>query len=412
MASKFSHLALLAIALAATCFSTPGHAQKKYDPGASDTEIKIGNTVAYSGPASSYGTIARSEAAYFKKINDEGGINGRKINFISYDDANSPPKAVEQTRKLVEGDEVLFIFNSVGTASNTATQKYLNTKQVPQLFIGTGATKWGDPKHFPWTMGWQPTYQSEGRVFARYILKHHPDGKIAILWQNEDFGKDYLKGFKDGLGDKAKSMIVAEKPYEMSDPTVDSQVVALKASGADIMVTFSTPKAASQTIRKIAEIGWKPIHFLSSISNSVGSVIRPAGFEHAQGLMSNAYAKDPTDSTWQDDPAAKEWHAFMDRYFPEGDKTNSNNVFGYTAAQTLVQVLKRCGDDLTRANIMKQAASLNDLELGMLLPGIKINTGASDFFPIEQVQMMRFDGESWKLFGEIITGEVGSGQSQ
>ncbi len=309
MAPRFSHLAFLAIALVSVCLGTPSHAQKKYDPGASDTEIRIGNTVAYSGPASSYGTIARSEAAYFKKINDEGGINGRKINFISYDDANSPPKAVEQTRKLVEGDEVLFIFNSVGTASNTVVQKYLNAKHVPQLFIGTGATKWGDPTHFPWTMGWQPTYQSEGRVFARYILKHHPDSKIAILWQNEDFGKDYLKGFKDGLGDKAQSMIVAERPYELSDPTVDSQVVALKASGADIMVTFSTPKAASQTIRKIAEIGWKPLHFLSSISNSVGSVIKPAGFDHAQGLMSNAYAKDPTDPTWRDDPAAKEWLA-------------------------------------------------------------------------------------------------------
>ncbi len=412
MAPRFSHLAFLAMALVSVCLGTPSHAQKKYDPGASDTEIRIGNTVAYSGPASSYGTIARSEAAYFKKINDEGGINGRKINFISYDDANSPPKAVEQTRKLVESDEVLFIFNSVGTASNTAVQKYLNAKHVPQLFIGTGATKWGDPTHFPWTMGWQPTYQSEGRVFARYILKHHPDSKIAILWQNEDFGKDYLKGFKDGLGDKAQSMIVAERPYELSDPTVDSQVVALKASGADIMVTFSTPKAASQTIRKIAEIGWKPLHFLSSISNSVGSVIKPAGFDHAQGLMSNAYAKDPTDPTWRDDPAAKEWLAFMDKYFPEGDKTNSNNVYGYTAAQTLVQVLRRCGDDLTRANIMKQAANLRDLELGMLLPGIKINTDASDFFPIEQVQMMRFDGESWKLFGEIITGEVGSEQSR
>ena len=412
MASKLVPLACLAIVSSAICFSTPSLAQKTYDAGASDTEIRIGNTVAYSGPASSYGTIAKSEAAYFKKINDEGGINGRKINFISYDDANSPPKTVEQTRKLVEGDEVLFIFNAIGTGPNTAVQKYLNGKQVPQLFVGTGATKWGNPKSFPWTIGWQPTYQSEGRVFAKYVLENHPNGKIAILWQNEDFGKDYVKGLKDGLGDKAQSMIVAEKTYEVTDPTIDSQVVALKASGADIMMTFATPKAASQTIKKIAEIGWTPVHFLASISSSVGSVIKPAGFEHAQGIISNAYTKDPTDLAWKDDPATKVWLAFMDKYYPEGDKANSLSVYGYLAAQMLVQVLTQCGDDLTRANIMKQTASLKEIELGMLLPGIRINTSATDFFPIEQMQTMRFEGESWHLFGSVIVGEIGSGQSQ
>jgi branched-chain amino acid transport system substrate-binding protein len=389
----------------------PSWAQK-YDVGVTDTEIKIGNTVPYSGPASSYGTVARATAAYFKKINEEGGVNGRKINFISYDDANSPPKTVEQTRKLVESDEVALILGAIGTAPNTAVQKYLNAKRVPQLFVGTGATKWGDPEHFPWTMGWQPTYQSEGRVFAKSILTNYPRSKIAVLYQNEDFGKDYLKGLKDGLGDKATSMIVAEKTYERTDPTVDSQVVTLKASGADIMVTFAIPKMASQTIRKMAEVGWKPVHYLSSISSSVASAIKPAGLENAQGLISLAYTKDPTDPVWKDDPATKEWVAFMDRYYPDGDKADSLNVVGYLVAQTMIQVLKQAGDDLTRSNIMKQAASLKGVELGMLLPGITLETGPADYFPLEQLQSMRFEGSSWYLFGDIIRGDIKDGQSK
>lgn len=412
MPLKFSSILGIALLCVSCGSATPSLAQKSYDPGASDTEIRIGNTVAYSGPVSSYGTIGRVEAAYFRKINEEGGVNGRKINFISYDDANSPPKTVEQTRKLVEGDEVLFVFSAIGTGPNGAVQKYLNAKRVPQLFVGSGAAKWGKPESFPWTIGWQPTYQSEGRVYAKYILEHHPNARIAILWQNEDFGKDYVKGLKDGLGNKADSMIVAEKNYESTDPTIDSQIVALKASGADVMMTFATPKAASQAIRKMGEIGWSPVHFLANISNSVGSVIKPAGFENAQGIISSAYMKDPTDAAWAEDAATQEWISFMERYYREGDKTNSLNVYGYLAAQMVVQVLRNCGDDLSRANIMKEAASLKDFELGLLLPGIKVNTSHTDYYPIEQLQTMRFEGQSWHGFGPIMVGEIGSGQSQ
>lgn len=386
--------------------ATPAAAQKKYDTGASDTEIKIGNINPYSGPASAYGLIGRTIGAYFKKVNDDGGINGRKINYISYDDGYSPPKAVEQARKLVESDEVLLIFQSLGTPSNTAIHKYMNAKKVPQLFVATGATKWGDPKSFPWTMGWQPNYQSEGRIYAQYLLKNHPQGKVAILYQNDDYGKDYVKGLKDGLGGKIK--IVAEAPYEPADPTVDSQIISLKASGADVFFNVTTPKFAAQAIKKMHEIGWKPVHLLNNVSNSVGSVLKPAGFEAAKGVLSTGYIKDATDPTWKDDAGLKEWAAFMDKYFPEGDKTSSFTVYGYTVAQTLVQVLKQCGDDLTRANVMKQAASLKDFAPPMLLPGIKINTSSTDFYPIEQMQMQRFTGERWELFGPIISGEVGS----
>lgn len=386
--------------------ATPAAAQKKYDTGASDTEIKIGNINPYSGPASAYGLIGRTIGAYFKKVNDDGGINGRKINYISYDDGYSPPKAVEQARKLVESDEVLLIFQSLGTPSNTAIHKYMNAKKVPQLFVATGATKWGDPKNFPWTMGWQPNYQSEGRIYAQYLLKNHPQGKVAILYQNDDYGKDYVKGLKDGLGGKIK--IVAEAPYEPADPTVDSQIISLKASGADVFFNVTTPKFAAQAIKKMHEIGWKPVHLLNNVSNSVGSVLKPAGFEAAKGVLSTGYIKDATDPTWKDDAGLKEWAAFMDKYFPEGDKTSSFTVYGYTVAQTLVQVLKQCGDDLTRANVMKQAASLKDFAPPMLLPGIKIGTSSTDFYPIEQMQMQRFTGERWELFGPIISGEVGS----
>ena len=395
-------VALMAATLA---MATPAEAQKNYGPGVSDTEIKIGNIMPYSGPASSYGTIGKAQAAYFRKINDEGGVNGRKINFITYDDAYSPPKAIEQARKLVESDEVLLIFQSLGTPSNSAIQKYMNSRKVPQLFVGSGATKFGDPKNFPWTMGWQPTYQSEGRVMARYILEKHPNSKIAVFWQNDDAGKDQVKGLRDGLGEKAK-MIIADASYEVSDPTIDSQIVTLKNSGADTFVSFSAPKAAAQAIRKIAELGWKPNYFISSTATSVATVLKPAGLENSKGLISTAYIKDPTDPAWKDDPATKTWIAFMDKYFPDGDKLNSTNVYGYVTAQTMVQILKQCGNDLTRENVMKQAANIKDFTLDMLIPGIKMNTGPNDFYPIEQMQLMRFDGEAWQLFGEILDGEV------
>jgi len=399
---------LASIAGLAVAVAGPALAQKKYSPGASDTEIKLGNTNPYSGPASAYGLIGKTIDAYFKKVNAEGGINGRKITFISYDDAYSPPKTVEQVRKLVESDEVLFVFQPLGTPSNSAIHKYMNSKKVPQLFVATGATKWGDPKNFPWTMGWQPNYQSEGRIYAQYLIKNHPNAKIGILYQNDDYGKDYVKGMKDGLGEKAKTMIVSEQPYETSDPTVDSQIINLKASGADVLFNVTTPKFAAQAIKKAHEIGWQPIHLLNNVSNSVGSVLKPAGLDAAKGVLSTAYLKDPTDSTWDNDPGKKEWLAFMDKYYPDGDKTSSFTVYGFTVAQTLHQVLKQSGDDLTRANVMKQAASLKDVKLPMLLPGITINTSASDFYPIEQMQMQKFTGERWELFGPVLSGGEGS----
>ena len=399
-------LATAAFALV-TAMSSGALAQKKYDTGASDTEIKIGSIMPYSGPASAYGIIGKTQAAYFNKINAEGGINGRKINFISYDDGYSPPKAVEQARKLIESDEVLLIFNSLGTPSNSAIQKYMNSKKVPQLFVATGATKWNDPKEFPWTMGWQPNYQSEGRIYAKFLMQEKPNGKIGILYQNDDFGKDVLKGLKDGLGAKAASMIIAEEPYETSVPTVDSQIVALKSKGADVFVSITTPKFGAQSVKKVAELGWKPLFILNNVASSTGSVIKPAGFENAQGVISATYGKDPTDPQWKDDPGVKNFDAFLAKYFPEGNRADSSVVFGYSSAQTMVHVLKAAGDDLTRANIMKQAASIKDLQLEMGLPGIKLNTSATDFAPIEQLQMMRFKGERWELFGPIISGAVG-----
>jgi branched-chain amino acid transport system substrate-binding protein len=387
----------------------PAAAQKKYDPGASDNEIKIGNIMPYSGPLSAYALIGRTQAAFFNKINAEGGVNGRKINFISYDDGFSPPKTVEQARKLVESDEVLLIFNSLGTPTNNAIRPYMNQKKVPQLFVATGATQFGDLKNFPWTMGWQPTYQTEGRIYAKYILQNHPQGKIGVLYQNDDSGRDYLKGLHDGLGEEAtKRMIVAELPYEPTDPTVDRQIVTLKTMGADIFFNEASPKFAAQAIKRAAEIGWKPVLFLASISNSVGSVLKPAGLEASTGILSTNYLKDATDPTWKDDPALKEWTAFMDKYFPEGDKSSTFSVYGYLLAQTMVQVLKQCGDELTRENVMKQAANLKDLELGMLLPGIKINTSPTDYFPVEQMQMSKFNGEHGVLFGAAIGGEIGT----
>ncbi|BAM92621.1 putative ABC-type branched-chain amino acid transporter, periplasmic binding protein [Bradyrhizobium oligotrophicum S58] len=401
------HLRIAALATAVIALTSGGaFAQKKYDTGASDTEIKVGNIMPYSGPASAYGVIGKTEEAYFKKINAEGGINGRKINFVSYDDAYSPPKAVEQVRKLVESDEVLFVFNPLGTPSNSAIQKYLNGKKIPQLFVATGATKWNDPKNFPWTMGWQPSYQSEGRIYAKYLLKDKPGAKVGVLFQNDDFGKDYLKGLKDGLGDKAASMIVMEESYETSEPSIDGHIVKLKASGADVFFSVTTPKFAAQAIKKLAEIDWHPTHLVVNVSASVGSVIKPAGFENSQGILSAAYAKDAADAQWDNDPGMKKFTEFLAQYFPDANKLDSSVVYGYGAAQTVVKVLQMCGDDLTRANVMKQAASLKDFTPDTLLPGVKINTSATDFAPIEQLQMQRFKGEKWELFGEAISGAI------
>ncbi len=401
-----SWLFAAALLAGAALAAAPAAAQKKYDTGASDTEIKVGNTNPYSGALSAYGVIGKTIAAYFNKVNAEGGINGRKINFISYDDGYSPPKTVEQARKLVESDEVLLLFQTLGTPSNTAIQKYMNAKKVPQLFVATGATKWNDPKHFPWTMGWQPNYQSEGHIYAQYLLKNHPNGRVGILYQNDDYGKDYVKGLKDGLS--GKMAIAAEFPYEATDPTIDSQIVSLKASGADVFFNVATPKFAAQAIKKIAEIEWKPVHLLNNVSNSVGSVLKPAGFDNSKEILTTVYLKDPTDPTWKDDPAYKEWAAFMDKYYPDGDRTSTFTVYGYLVAQTLVATLKQCGDDLTRENVMKQAANLKDLQLGMLLPGITINTSPTDFAPIKQMQMEKFNGERWELFGPIFSGPGGA----
>jgi len=404
IASRIASLsAALAVVAAA---STSALAQKKYDTGATDTEIKIGNIMPYSGPASAYGVIGKTQAAYFNKINQEGGINGRKINFVSYDDGYSPPKAVEQARKLVESDEVLFIFNSLGTPSNSAIQKYMNEKKVPQLFVATGATKWDDPKNFPWTMGWQPNYQSEGRIYAKYLMKEKPDGKIGVMYQNDDYGKDLLKGLKDGLGAKT-SMIVAEESYETSEPTIDSHVVALKSKGADVFISITTPKFGAQSIKKVAELQWKPLFILNNVASSVGSVIKPAGYENAQDIISANYGKDPTDPQWKDDPGMKNFDAFLQKYFPEGNRNDGSVVYGYSTAQTMVHVLKACGDNLTRENVMKQAASIKDLQLEMGLPGIKLNTSATDFAPISQLQLEKFKGERWELFGPILSGDVG-----
>ncbi|MDU6829919.1 MAG: ABC transporter substrate-binding protein [Bradyrhizobium sp.] len=400
-------LRIAALATAVIALTSGGAlAQKKYDTGASDTEIKIGNIMPYSGPASAYGVIGKTEEAYFKKINAEGGINGRKITFVTYDDAYSPPKAVEQVRKLVESDEVLLVFNPLGTPSNSAIQKYLNSKKIPQLFVATGATKWNDPKNFPWTMGWQPSYQSEGRIYAKYLLKDKPGAKVGVLFQNDDFGKDYLKGLKDGLGDKAASMIVMEESYETSEPSIDGHIVKLKASGADVFFSVTTPKFAAQAIKKLAEIDWHPLHLVVNVSASVGSVIKPAGFENSQGILSAAYAKDAADAQWDNDPGMKKFFEFLQQYYPDANKLDSSVVYGYGAAQTLVKVLQMCGDDLTRANVMKQAASLKDFTPDTMLPGVKINTSATDFAPIDQLQMMRFKGEKWELFGEAISGAI------
>jgi len=371
-------------------------------PGVTATEIKIGNTNPYSGPASAYGTIGKSLGAYFKKVNDEGGINGRKINYISYDDSYSPPKAVEMVRKLVEQDEVAALFQTLGTPTNTAIQKYVNQQKVPHLFVATGATKWNDPKNFPWTMGWQPNYQTEGRVYAAYIMKNFPDAKIGILYQNDDYGKDYRKGLHDGLGEAAKKMIVMEQTYEVTDPTIDSQIVNLKNSGANVFFNVTIPKFAVQAIKKAHDIGWKPAHFLNNVSSSLATVLKPAGLEASKGLITALYMKEITDPQWKNDKGFQDWVTWMKKYYPEGALDDQSNAFGYTAAQAMTQVLKQCGSDLSRENIMKQAANLKNVEFPLLLPGIKVNTSPTDHAPIEQEQLAKFDGERWVLFGELL----------
>jgi len=396
----------LAVALLAVT-TTGAFAQKKYDTGATDTEIKIGNVEAYSGPASAYGAIGRTEEAYFRMINDQGGINGRKINWISYDDAYSPPKTVEQVRKLIESDEVLLVFNALGTPTQTAVQKYHNVKKVPQLFLATGASKWNDPKNFPWSMGFQPSYRAEARIFAKYILKNKPDGKVAVFYANDDFGKDYLAGLKDVFGDKASKLIVAEESYETSEPSIDNHIVKLKDTGADVFVNISTPKFAAQAIKKIAELDWKPMHLMTDVSISIGAVMKPAGFAASEGVLSAGYLKDASDKQWKDDAGMKKFMAFIDKYMPGANVADSNLPYGYAVAQTLVQVLKQCGDNLTRENVMKQAATLRGFEPDTLLPGIRVNTSPADFAPIEQSQMMRFKNGQWEFFGDIISGEVG-----
>ncbi len=409
---RLTRRTILAAAPAALAFGGPLLAAwparaKQYDPGVTDTEIKIGNTAPYSGPASNYSTIWKCEAAYYRMINAQGGVNGRKINFISYDDSYSPPKTVEMTRKLVEQDQVFLIAGGAGTPTNTAIWRYMNQHKVPQLFIASGATKWDDPKGHPWSIGFQPNYQSEGRIYAAYALQHKPDGKIGVLYQNDDFGKDYLKGVVDGLGPKADAMIKVKASYETTDPTVDSQVVAMRAAGCDVFINTAINKFAAQAIRKAAEIGWKPLHILSGIGNSVAATLKPAGLENSKDIVTDFFIKDPTDPTWKNDAGYKWWLAFMNKWYPEGDKDDALNAFGPTQAAAIVYVLKACSDELTRENVMKQAANIHKLSLPMLLPGITINTIPSDFAPIKQVQMARFNGERWVLFGPILTGAIG-----
>ena len=397
---KRTRLVVLALVgvLGPLLVAAPAAAQS---PGVTPTEIKIGNTNPYSGPASAYGTIGKVIAAYFKKVNDEGGINGRKIDFVTLDDGYSPPKTVEMVRRLVEQDQVAFVFQTLGTPTNSAIHKYLNQAKVPHLFVATGATKWGDPQHFPWTMGWQPTYQTEGHIYAQYVLKNVPNAKIGILYQNDDYGKDYVKGLKDALGDAAKKLIVLEQSYEVTDPTIDSQIVNLKNSGANVFYNVTIPKFAVQAIKKAHDIGWKPLHLLNNVSASVDVVLKPAGLEASKDLITALYLKDPTDPQWRNDAGMKDWLVFMQKYYPEGNTKDFFNVYGYTVAQGLVHVLKQCGKDVSRENVMRQAANIKDLALPLLLPGIKVNTSPTDFYPIEQEQLAKFDGERWALFGEI-----------
>jgi branched-chain amino acid transport system substrate-binding protein len=409
---RLTRRTILAAAPAALAFTgplleaRPARAAKRYGPGVTDTTIKIGNTCFYSGPASSYGTIGRAMAAYYKMVNDQGGVNGRKIIFISYDDAYSPPKTVEMTRKLVEEDHVLLDAGPLGTPTNSAIWHYMNQNKVPQLFVSTGASKWDDPKGHPWTIGWQPSYRNEGHIYAAYIIKHKPDAKIGVLYQDDDFGKDYLRGVREGIA-KGSAKVAVAASYETTDSTVDAQIVQMKAAGCDAFVNTAIPKFAAQAIRKAAEIEWKPLQVLSSIGQSVAATLKPAGLENSRGLVSDFYLKDPTDPQWKNDAGYKWWVGFMDKYYPTGDKTDINNVYGPSNAATVVQVLKQCGDDLTRQNVMRQAANLHNFRVPMLLPGITINTSPTDFAPVKQVRMGRFDGQRWQLFGPLLNGAIG-----
>ncbi len=395
------------IAAGLSAVGVPAVAQKKYGPGVTDTEIKLGQTMPYSGPASAYGTIGKAHQAFFKMINEKGGINGRKINLISLDDGYSPPKTVEMVRRLVEQEQVFALFNTLGTPCNSAIHKYVNAKKVPHLLLSTGATKWGDPKHFPWTMGFNLSYQSEGAIYAKYLIKNKPSAKIGILYQNDDYGKDLLKGVEDGLGSAHAKMVVAKASYEVTDPTVDSQILTLQSSGADTFINITTPKFGAQAVRKAFDSGWKPLHIINNVSASVGSVLKPAGLDKATGLLTLSYYKDPTDPQWKDDPGMIEWRAFMNKYYPEGDQNDAGNLYAYISAQTMVQILEQAGDNLTRENVMKQAASLKNLKLPLLLPGMAINTSATDFFPFEQGQMRKFNGSSWEAIGDVIDATAG-----
>ncbi|MGO9420010.1 ABC transporter substrate-binding protein [Roseiarcus sp.] len=388
---------------AAAAFAASARAARAETPGVTDTEIKIGQTMPYSGPASAYGVIGRTEAAYFKMINEQGGVNGRKINLLSLDDGYSPPKTVEQVRRLVEDEKVAFLFNTLGTAPNLAIRQYLNDNRIPQLFVSTGASVFSDPAHFPWTIGYNPNYQTEARIYGKHILATKPDGKIAVLNQNDGFGKEYLSGLKDALGDKS-GMIVKEASYETSEPTVDSQVVTLQGSGADILIIAATPKFAAQAIRKSYDLGWNGVRYLSNVSPSIATVLKPAGLEKSKGLICAYYGKDPTDAKWKDDPGMKEWAAFCDKYLSHAEFLDANAAYAYSAAGTMLQTIKQCGADLSRDNVMKQAANIKDLELPLLLPGMRINTSPTNFSPIRQMQLASFDGQSWQLFGELLMG--------
>ncbi len=390
------------VAAAVALAAGPSVAQKKYGPGVTDKEIKLGHINPYSGPASAYGTIGKAIAAYMDMVNANGGVNGRKIVFVSLDDGYSPPKTVEQARKLVEREKVLLIFQSLGTPTNSAIHRYMNKKKVPQLFVATGADKWGQPKKFPWTMGWQPSYQTEARIYAKYILENIKDPKVAILYQNDDYGKDYVKGLREGLGNMADKIIVKALPYEVTSPTIDAQVVQLKNSGANVFLNVTTPKFAAQAIKKVADLGWKPVHLLNNVSTSVSRVLKPAGYDKSVGIISTAYIKDPTDPQWKDDPEYKEWVVWMKKYNPKGSLNNAFNTYGYAVAQTMIKVLEQAGDNLTRENVMKQAANMKNVHVKMLLPGVVINTSPTDYRPIEQMQLMKFNGKSWDLFGKVI----------
>ncbi len=398
-------LRIVTLALAGIlAIAFPAAAQKKYDPGATDTEIKIGNTNPYSGPASPYGTVGKTQVGYFRMINEQGGVNGRKINFITLDDAYSPPKTVEMVRRLVESDQVLLLFANVGTATNLAIHKYVNTKKVPHLFVSSGFSKWDDPKNFPWTMGWWPSYYIEGTIFGRYVLENVPNPKVGVLRQNDDAGKEYLAGFMHALGSQAKSIVVAEVTYESTDPTIDSQILQLAGSGANVFFNSGTPKFIAQAIRKARDIGWKPLQIVPSTGSSVKSALEPAGLENSIGIVTAQYLKDPTDPQWANDAEVAAWRTFMDRYYPEGSKVDYFNAYSYAVASSLVHVLKQAGDDLTRENIMRQASSMKDVQIPLLLPGIHLNTSPTDFAPIKQMQLARFNGKAWELFGPLIGG--------